>query len=171
MRHVTVVRVEPVEELGGLGPAVLELDPGVDVFRGLAHDHDVDVLEAGADTGVRLAGPDLRVEVERDAQTDVDRAEALADRSGDRALERHPVAADRLERLVRQWVAAVPRHHVGTRLLDVPLERDAGGLEDAPRRLGQLRTDSVAGNQGDAVGDSSKISTPLPRPASVPCSA
>jgi hypothetical protein len=47
----------------------------------------------------------------------------------------------------------VPGHHVGARLLHVPLELDPGRLEDATRRLGELRADSVAGNEGDAMGD------------------
>ena len=42
--------------------------------------------------------------------------------------------------------------HVDARLPDVPVERDAGRLEDAARRLGELRPGPVAGNEGDAMG-------------------
>ena len=35
--------------------------------------------------------------------------------------------------------------------LDVPVELDAGRLEDAARRLGQLGAGPVAGNEDDAV--------------------
>ena len=42
-------------------------------------------------------------------------------------------------------------HHVDAGLLDVPVERDAGRLEHAARRLGQLGPGAVAGDQGDGV--------------------
>ena len=42
-------------------------------------------------------------------------------------------------------------HHVGAGVLDVPVELDAGRLEDAAGRLGQLGARAVAGDQGDAV--------------------
>src|SRR6185503_7478925 len=44
------------------------------------------------------------------------------------------------------------RQHRLTGLLDLPVEGDAGGVEHAPGRLRQLRTDAVAGDQGYAVG-------------------
>ena len=66
--------------------ALLVLDAGVEVFGVLADDDQVDVLEARAHAGIRLAGAHLRVEVEALAQGDVDGAEAAADRRRDRAL-------------------------------------------------------------------------------------
>jgi hypothetical protein len=45
----------------------------------------------------------------------------------------------------------VARHDVGAGLLQVPIELDPRGLEDASRRLGQFRADAVAGNEGDTV--------------------
>ena len=83
-----------------LGRALLELDAGVQVLGVLADDHDVRLGEARAHALVGLAGPDARVEVELLAQRHVDRAEAGADRRGGRALDREPVAADRVERAV-----------------------------------------------------------------------
>ena len=50
-----------------------------------------------------------------------------------------------------QRVAVVLVHHVGARLLDVPVELDAGGLEHAARRLGELGAGAVAGDQGHAM--------------------
>ena len=129
--------------------ALLVLDAGVEVLGVLAHDHEVDVVEARADARVGLARAHLRVEVEALAQADVDRAEAAADRRRDRALERDPVAPDRVERLVGQRVAAVRRHHVLARLADVPVELDAGRLEHAARRLGELGAGAVAGDEHD----------------------
>ena len=151
LRQLLAVRLEPLGELERVRRALLELDPGVDVFGRLADDHEVDVLVARAHARVRLARPHLRVEVELVRRRDVDRAEALADRGRDRALERDAVSPDRRERLVGERVAAVLVHHVGAGRLDVPVELDAGRLEHAARRLGQLGADSVAGDQGDAV--------------------
>ncbi len=85
------VRVQPLGELGHVFRALLELDPDVHVLGVLAHDDEVDVLVERAHAGIRLARPHLRVEVEAVAQRDVDRAEALADRRRDRALQRDAV--------------------------------------------------------------------------------
>ena len=49
-----------------------------------------------------------------------------------------------------------------TRLAGVdglPLEPDARGVEDAAGRLRQLRTDAVAGDQGDSVGHGPIVAT------------
>ena len=48
-------------------------------------------------------------------------------------------------------------------VLDLPVEGDARGVEDAPRRLRQLRPDAVAGDQGDRVGHG-RHSSPGPPP-------
>src|SRR5579884_2148173 len=151
LRQLPPVLLEPPGERGRLVRPLLELDPGVDVLGRLAHDHEVDVLEAGSDAAVGLARAHLRVEVERRPQADVDRAEPLADRGRDRALQRDPVPTDGLERRLRQRVAAVLGHHVRPGVGDVPLERDPGRLEHPPRRLRQLRADPVAGDERDAV--------------------
>ena len=135
----------------GLFRALLVLDPRVEVLRVLADDDQVDVLEARAHAGIRLARADLPVEVEALAQRDVDGAEAAADRGRDRPFERDAGLADRVEDVVRQRVAAVLVHHVGAGLAHVPVELDAGRLEHAPRRLGQLGPGAVAGDQDHAV--------------------
>ncbi len=57
----------------------------------------------------------------------------------------------------RQRVAAVPVHDVGAGLLHVPVELDAGRLEDPARRLGQLGAGSVAGNENYAVSHGAGI--------------
>ena len=149
--ELAAVGLDPLDQLLGVGRALLVLDPGVEVLGVLPHEDEVDVVEAGADAGVALARAHLRVEVERLAQADVDRAEAAADRRRDRALERDARLADRVEDVVRQRVAVVGVHHVGARVLDVPVELDAGRLEHAPSRLGELRAGAVAGDEGDPV--------------------
>ena len=86
--QLAAVLLDPVDQLVGVRRALLELDAGVEVLGVLADDDQVDVVEARAHASIGLARPHLRVEVERLAQADVDRAEAAADRRRDRALER-----------------------------------------------------------------------------------
>ena len=159
------VRVQPLDQLGRVGRALLELDPDVEILGVLAHDDEVDVLVARAHARVRLARPHLRVEVEPVAQRDVDGAEALADRRRDRALQRDAVAADRLERRLGQRVAAVLVHHVRAGGLDVPLEVDAGRLEHAARRLGELRAGAVSGDECHDVRHEPAIVRTIPHPS------
>ena len=66
-------------------------------------------------------------------------------------LSATPFSLDRLEDVVGQRVSAVLVHDVAARVLDVPVELDAGRLEDAPSRLGQLRAGAVAGDQRHSV--------------------
>ena len=84
------------------------------------------------------------------AERDVHGAEARADRRRDRAFERHAVLLDGLQRLLGQRGARL-LHDVDARLADVPVERDTGRLEDAPRRFGELRAGPVPGNEGHAM--------------------
>ena len=150
-RSLSAVRLDPLDQLGRLRRALLELDAGVEVLGVLAHDDQVDVVEAAADARIALARAHLRVQVELLAQRDVDRAEAAADRRRDRPLQRDAGLADRVEDVGRQRVAAVLLHHVRAGLAHVPLELDAGRLENAPRRLCQLRPGAVAGDEDDPV--------------------
>ena len=78
-------------------------------------------------------------------------SEARADRRRDRALEGDAVLLDRLEDVVGQRVAAVLVHDVGARLLHVPVELDAGGVEHPAGRLGKLGPGAVTGNEGHAM--------------------
>ena len=131
--------------------SLLELDSGVEVFRVLADDDQVDVLVPRPDAGVALAGTHLAVEVERLPQRHVDRAEARAHRGRDRPLDGDAVFLDRVEDRVGQRIAAVLVHDVGARLADVPLEDDPRRLEDAPGRVGDLGPGPVTGDERDAV--------------------
>src|SRR4030095_6085976 len=123
----------------------------VEILGRLADDHEVDVLVPRAHSGIALAGPHLAVEVEPFAKRDIDRTEAAADRGRDRALERNAAGANRVQNLVGQRIPAELLHHVAARVLDVPIELDAGRLEDAACRLAQLRAGPVARDQGDSV--------------------
>ena len=128
----------------------LVLDPGVEVFRVLADDHEVDVVVAGADALERLARTQAGKEAELVAERDVDRAETSADRRRDRPLQRDLVRLHRGEGLIRQWCAFL-LHDVNARLPDIPVEGDPSGLQNAAGCLGQLRTGPVAGDEGDTV--------------------
>ena len=62
-----------------------------------------------------------------------------------------PLRLTDVERLLGKRRAGL-FHDVDPCLADVPVEADPGRLEDASRRLGQLRARPVAGDQGHAVG-------------------
>src|SRR6185437_7279082 len=145
-----------LDRLGDLALALrpaLELDARVEILGVLAHDHEVDagVGVAGADARVVLARAHLRVQVERLAQADVDRAESAADRGRDRALDGGAVAADRLDDVAGERVAAVAIHDVGAGVLHVPVEACPGGLQNPPRRICDLGAGTVAGNECDTM--------------------
>ncbi len=147
------------DQLGGLGLALLELAAEVEVLGVLADDHEVDLglVEVGPDALVVLAGADAGVEVECLAEVDVDRAEAGADRRGDRGLERDLGPPARLDHAVGHGGADLG-HDVDAGLLDVPVDGDAGGLDAELGGLGQLGTDAVAGDQGHFMGHGRRCS-------------
>src|SRR5829696_6792713 len=122
----------------------------------LADHHQVDVLVPGADPRVALARPQAGVQVQLLAQGHVDAAEPGADGRGQRPLDRHPVAADGVEHLLGQG-RAVTVDDLGPGLLDVPVELDAGALQDPAGRLRQLWSDPVAGDERDAMGHGGKL--------------
>ena len=145
------MRTEPLRQFPRLFGSDLILDPSVEILGRLPDDDDVDVLVARANPWVALARAHLGVEVEAFSQRDVDRAKAAADGSRDRPLERDPVLLDRLQNVIGKRVPAVLVHHVAARVLEVPIEVDAGRLEHAARRLGELGPGAVAGDEGDPV--------------------
>jgi hypothetical protein len=59
------VVLDPVDQVARVRAPLLELDPGVEVFRVLAHDDEVDILVSRAHAPVALARSYLAVEVER----------------------------------------------------------------------------------------------------------
>src|ERR1035437_7527275 len=137
-------------QLEGRGLALGELDARVEVLGVLANDHQVDVAVAAAHAGVRLAGPHQGEQIQIATQRHVDAAEALADSCGQRALDRHPVLADRLEHVVGHGLAEL-RDDVEAGILDIPLDVDTGRVDHAARRLADLVPDAVARDQRDGV--------------------
>ena len=139
------------DQLAGAGVPGGELDARVEVFRVLADDDEVDVGDRHVHARVRPAGAHAGEEVELLAQRDVHGAEPLPDGGRDRALERHAVLADGLERLFRQRrLELLDGRFSGDPL--VPLERHPGCLEAAPGRPRDLRTDPVSGDEGHTIG-------------------
>ena len=137
------------DDLDALGGVVADhvLDAGVEVLGVLAHDDEVDVVEAAAHALHRLGRAQAGVQVELLAQRHVDAAEARADRRRDRPLDRHLVAADRLEHVLGQR-RAVLLHHVEAGVVHLPDDGHAGGGDHGLERGGQLGAGAVAGDQG-----------------------
>ena len=150
--------LEELEELLVVRRAGLELDAGVDVFGVLAEDHHVDLLRR-LDRRRHALEPAHRaqadVEVEHLAQRDVQRADAAADRRGQRALDRHQVLAAGRDGFVRQpgveqvvgLLAGVDLHPVDLALAAVGLLH--GGVEHAHRGAPDVRAGAVAFDERD----------------------
>jgi hypothetical protein len=141
---------DDLDALGGVG-ADHVLDAGVEIFRVLADDDEVDVFVARVEPLHRPGRTDVGVEPEGLTKGDVDAPEALAHRRGDRALEGDLVLPDRLEDVLRQRRPVLADDRFA-RVDGLPFESDARGIEDAAGCLRQLRSDAVARNEGDAVG-------------------
>src|SRR5437016_11802143 len=139
-----------LDHLLGFRFALLELDPGIDVLGVLAHDDQVDVVVAGANTWVALAGADERVEVELLAQRDVHRSDPLPDRSRQRPFDCDFVAPDRLQHVLGHR-RAVLVHYGQACVLHVPIELDAGRFQDTAGGFADFRTDPIAWDQGHTV--------------------
>jgi len=97
--------MQELDELLGLVAVGGPFDAGVDVLRVLAEDHHVDLvrlLQRRRHALEVLHRAQADVEVELLAQRHVERADAAAHRRGQRALDRHHVLAQDLQRLVGQ---------------------------------------------------------------------
>ncbi len=141
---------DDLDALRGVGSDHV-LDARVEVLGVLADDDEVDVVVARLEALDGARRPEVGVEPERLTKRDVDAPEALADGGRDRALERDLVARDRLEDMLRERRSVLGDD--GFAGVDrLPLELDAGRIEDAAGCLRQLRPDAVAGDQGDSVG-------------------
>ena len=92
-----------LDELLGFGCAFAELDAGVDVFGVLAKDDDVELLgmlHRAGHARVVLHRADAGVEVEDLAQGDVERADAAADRRGQRSFDGDAEIAGRVDGVI-----------------------------------------------------------------------
>src|SRR5262249_11593480 len=118
-----------------------------------ADDDEIDAVEPGGDARKVRDRPEVRVELQRLAQADVDAREALTDGRRDRTLQRDAVSADRVDERGRERLAcALKCDHA--RVVALPVDRHAGGAENADDRRRHLGPDAVAGNERDGVGPS-----------------
>ncbi len=155
---------EEGHELEGLGSALLHLVAGVDVLGVLPEDDHVDQLGVQDRRGHAREPahrPQADVEVEDLAQRHVERADAAADRRGERALDPDQVVPEALDRLVGEPVAGlVERLLAGQDLLPGHLVAvlGRGGIEHQLGRGPDVDPRAVALDEGDdgLVGDSER---------------
>src|SRR5690606_35153656 len=129
------------------------LETDVEPLEVLANQHDVDVVVAAAGNQV-LGRPHVGIQREFLTECDVHRAESAAHRCRQRTLECEPGATDAVERSLRQRIAR-QLDRADTAELAIPVELEAGGLQDGYCGCSDLRADSVAGDQGDVNAHSS----------------
>ena len=108
--------------------------------------------EAALHAGQVPHRPQVRVEIERLAQADVDAGEALADRRRDRALERDLVALDRVEQSDAGSVSFVFSKAMTPASWRSQSMSSPAALKMRDDRFGDFRADAVAGNEGDRCG-------------------
>src|SRR4029453_3793270 len=157
LRHLHLA-LEEGNDLLRLGALRLPLDAGVDVLGVLAEDDDVDLLGAPhrARHAVEVAHrPQADVQIEQLAQRDVERANAAADRSGERPLDAYLVRLERPDRLVRQPILdRVERLLAGEHFLPHHAPLAAVYLlhcrvEDALRRAPDVGPGTIALDEGN----------------------
>ncbi len=148
---------QPGFEGPGAIAARFELDPGVQVLRVLAEDDHVDVLRAlhRRRHALEVAHRPLAdVQVERLAQSDVERPDSAADGCRQRALDPHQEFAEGLDRFVRQpGLEAVERLLSGEDLHpgDAPLAVIGfvhGGVEDPHGSAPDVGAGAIALDEG-----------------------
>ncbi len=145
--------VQEIDEFFHFRRAGAPFDSGVHVFGVLAEDHDVHALgiahgrgHAGEITHRAHAG----VEIEHLAQGDVQRANAAADRSGERTFDGDAEIANRVDGVLRQpFLELVISFFAGENFQPFDFAFAAvgffdGGIEHAPRSLPDVAAGAVA---------------------------
>ena len=150
--------------LRGFGGACIPFDACVEVFRVFAendHIHCVRVLHRARDTRDVAYWTDAGVEVKESAQKDVDRAEALAHRGAQGALQGHAVLCDGLHALFgHEFASLLPAGFASVYGQPLDLSFASVGLFHCRIKnrfcsVPDVRADTIAGNNGDngIVGD------------------
>ncbi len=121
------------------------LHAGVQSLRVLADDHQVDVAEAAFDPFEGFGGAQIIIEIELLAQRNVDAPESGTDRCGQGSLQGNFGGTDQIDGPFGEGRAG-PLVRSQTRLGVDPVDSGAGGIQDAPHRLGYAGSDSVSGN-------------------------
>ena len=134
----------------------LVLQTRVEILGVLAHDDQVHAGEAARHARQVPHGSEVRVEIERLPQADVDAREPLGYRRRDRTLECDLVSANRVEQLDGQRLAEALERDDPC-VVAFPLDVGAGGLENSDDRLRDFRADAVTGDQRDRLMDGSMV--------------
>ena len=149
------LRLGAGDDLEGLDDAgnALVLETRVLTLSVLSDDAQIDILVAGLVAGDVLDQADAGVDVELLSQGDVEALVAgAADGSVQDTLEAELVALERRDTVAESILGAASALDLETRNLDLlPLDGDVVGLEDSLDGLGNLSTDTVAGDEGDGV--------------------
>ncbi len=129
---------------------VVDLDvvlvPDVQTLEIFAHHHQIDVVESAA-RNQRARGAQIGIQLELFAQTNIRRSIAAARRSLERPLERQPRARDAVDRCARQRISG-GFHAFQAGRLPIPLKWRAQSLQRGERRIHDLGSDPVSGDQG-----------------------
>jgi hypothetical protein len=126
------------------------LDARVEALGVLPEDHQVDSVEGHRQPGDGPDRPHTGEQVQGLAELYVGAAEAAADGCGDGPLERHSDAPDGIQDRVRDR-GPILRDDLGAGLQALPGDPYPGGLDDSQRGLGDLRANSVSGDQCHSV--------------------
>ncbi len=131
------------DDLRGLIAAHVPFHSGIEVFRVLTDNHQIDVCVAAADAWIVFTGTHARIKVKLLAQCNVHASEPAADWGGDRTFQRDLVASDAVEHFCRKR-CPVLFHHVHSSIADFPFDIDACGLNYPSGSFGDLGPGTVA---------------------------
>src|SRR5439155_5665616 len=106
--------------------------------------------------------PDAGIEIQGLAQTDVDRAEALAHGGGARSFESHAITPDQIQGCLGERVAVTVSCGQAGISLD-PVDMGAGGLNNCLRCLRHFGPNAVAPNQYNRRRHKSRSTSRLDR--------
>ena len=141
---------DQLQALGHVGRLHM-LDAGIQILDVFAHHHQVDAAPGigRPHTGTFLDRPDVAVQLEHLTQGHVGAFLAIADRRGQRTLQNHAHIGDHVQRVARQAAgdALVEGDRAGLGI--GPVQPRAGRVQHLQRRFGNLRPDTVAGDDDD----------------------
>ena len=129
--HARALSSTKIDEALRFGRAFFEFDAGIEVFRILANNNEVDIFVAPARAGNREHWAKIHVQIERFAKRDIHATEARAHRGGNRAFDGDFIALHSLNGRFRQWRAASLFHNRGASFGNFPFDIGASRLNNA----------------------------------------
>src|SRR6185369_13087959 len=106
------------------------LESGVQTLRVLTHDHEIEFRVTTRHVRQGAHRPQVRIQIQRLTQADVDGSKTLADGRGDGTLQRHLVAHDGIEQLARQRLAEF-FERLRARVMRFPVDINARGFDNS----------------------------------------